>query len=249
MRWRRVAGVLAVALGVSPGVRAQHPRPHHPVEHPSGTLSERPAEPRDPCAEVLHAVDFDDLAAAEEAWPTCRAHVAPPHAIPSADALRTLEDVAEALHGLRRSDGAFCIAPDAPFNLAPALDGHPGDSRGCFEALDRFLRDDAVVLRFLVDDPYAAGRLVVRGGIQGTALRAARGPRRRAALAPPGSPAEREELALARLAGRQFMRVCRCMPGPQPESLTAVRAMHLPDAVEAALLRGITERGDEDPPR
>lgn len=51
-----------------------------------------------------------------------------------------------------------------------------------------------------------------------------------------------ELLAIARLAGRHFMRACRCLPGPQPDSVTAVRAMHLPSTVESVLLRGLEER-------
>ncbi len=271
MRGRAVAGVLALVLGVTPGASAQHggalaahpPLAHHPAHTPTpppvypspssgdGAEAGTPGTPRtageghDPCAEALHAAEFDDVAGAEEAWVSCRAAVAPAGAVPPPEALRTLEDVAEALHGMRRADGNFCVAPAAPFDLALAMDGAPGDSRGCLEALDRFLRDDEAVLRFLVADPYSAGRLVSRGAVGAAVMRAARGPRRRASLAPPGSAAEREEVALARLVGRQFMRVCRCLPGPQPESVTAVRAMHLPQAVEATLLRGLAERGDE----
>ncbi len=196
-----------------------------------------PERPREPCAEVLHAVRFEDIRGAERAYLACRARVAAPGRVPVADDLRSLEDVTEALHGLRRADGAFCLAPAAPFDLTGVVGG-ARDTRGCFAALERFLTDEEAVTRFLLDDPYAAGRLATRAGLD---IAAARRTRRRMLLRPEAS---QESLALARLVGRHFMRVCRCLPGPQPATAGAVRAMRLPPTVQTALLRGLTERGD-----
>ncbi len=209
----------------------------HPPRASTAATAEAEARPRDPCVEVLHAVRFEDIRGAERAYQACRARLAAPGRVPAADDLRVLEDVTEALHGLRRADGAFCVAPAAPFELAASVSG-ARDTRGCFTALERFLTDEEAVTRFLLDDPYAAGRLASRAGLD---IAAARRTRRRMALRP---EAAQESLALARLVGRQFMRVCRCLPGPQPATPGSVRAMRLPPTVQAALLRGLTERGD-----
>jgi len=209
----------------------------HPPRASTAATAEAEARPRDPCAEVLHAVRFEDIRGAERAYQACRARLAAPGRVTPAEDLRVLEDVTEALHGLRRADGAFCVAPAAPFELAASVAG-ARDTRGCFTALERFLTDEEAVTRFLLDDPYAAGRLASRAGLD---VAAARRTRRRMALRP---EAAQESLALARLVGRQFMRVCRCLPGPQPATPGSVRAMRLPPTVQAALLRGLTERGD-----
>lgn len=191
--------------------------------------------PRDACGEVLHAVQFEDPAGAMRAYAACRARVAGAGRIPVADDVRALEDVTEALHGLRRDDGTFCVEPAAPFDLR-ALMGTAADTRACFVALDRILSSDSAVWRFAMADPYASGRLAARASFD---MVTARRLRRRPA---PGTPAERELLAIARLMGRHFMRACRCLPGPQPDSLSAVRAMQLPSTVESVLLRGLEER-------
>jgi hypothetical protein len=190
---------------------------------------------REPCAEAIRAVQFEDAHAAEVAYQQCRARVAGRGRVPLADDVRTLEDVTEALHGLRREDGTFCVAPSAPFDFT-VLMGTATDTRTCFLALDRFLSSDNSVWRFAVVDPYISGRLATRGGFDViTARRMRRRPE-------PGSIADRELLATARLAGRHFMRSCRCLPGPQPDSITAVRGMQLPSTVESVLLRGLEER-------
>jgi hypothetical protein len=191
--------------------------------------------PREPCAESIRAVQFEDAHAAEVAYQQCRARVAGRGRVPLADDIRTLEDVTEALHSLRREDGTFCVAPSAPFDFT-VLMGTAADTRTCFLALDRFLSSDNSVWRFAVVDPYISGRLATRGGFDViTARRMRRRPE-------PGTPADRELLAAARLAGRHFMRSCRCLPGPQPDSITAVRGMQLPSTIEAVLLRGLEER-------
>src|SRR5581483_5065958 len=98
MRWRAVAGVVAVVLGAAPGATAQHARREGPEHTVEAQARDRPGgEGRDPCAEAIHAAEFEDLTVAEESWQACRARVAPARAVASADALRTLEDVAEAL--------------------------------------------------------------------------------------------------------------------------------------------------------
>lgn len=191
--------------------------------------------PRDACDEVLHAVQFEDVAGAERAYAACRERVAGPGRIPVAGDVRTLEDVTEALHGMRRDDGSFCVEPAAPFDLRGVSAG-AADTRACFAALDHFLSSDNAVWRFAMADPYASGRLAARASFD---VVSARRLRRRPAQ---GTPAERELLAIARLAGRHFMRACRCMPGPQPDSVTAVRAMHLPSTIEGVLLHGLEER-------
>lgn len=208
----------------------------------SASTAPEPAPPeRDPCDEVLRAVQFEDVARAERSWRACRARVAPPGRILVEDDLRTLEDLTEALHGLRRPDGAFCVAPAAPFDLGAQL-GSARDTRACFVALDRFLRSEDAVLRFLLDDGYAAGRLASRARFDVVAARRSR------RSATPGSSVELEQVAVARLAGRQFMRACRCLPGAQPEAMTSVRAMRLPRTVEGVLLRGLAERGGGETP-
>lgn len=199
------------------------------------------ARERDPCDDALRAVQFEDVARAERAWSACRGRVAPTGRVLVDDDIRTLEDVTEALHGLRRTDGAFCVAPGAPFDLEPVM-GAARDSRACFVALDRFLRSEDAVLRFLLADGYASGRLARRARFDVVAAR--RNPRR----APPGSAAEQEQVAVARLVGRHFMRTCRCLPGPRPDAMTSVRAMRLPRTVEAVLLHGIAERGTAEAP-
>lgn len=195
----------------------------------------------DPCEGVLRAVRFERVDEAERAWRECRAMKAPPGRVPVEDDLRALEGATEALHGLRRPDGNFCVAPSAPFDLSGPLAG-ARDSRRCFLALDRLLRSEEAVLRFLLDDGYAAGRLASRARANVVAMR--RDPRR----AVEGSPVQVEQVALARLLGRHFMRTCRCMSGPQPVAMTAVRAMRLPRLVETVLLRGIAERTGEEGP-
>lgn len=201
----------------------------------------RGREARDPCDDALRAVQFEDVSGAERAWRACRARVTGSATVLDDDALRTLEDVTEALHGLRRSDGAFCVAPGAPFDLSPIV-GSVRDTRGCFIALDRLLRSEDAVLRFLLQDAYASGRLARRARVD---VLAARSNLRRA---PPGSAAEQEQVAIARLLGRHFMRTCRCFPGAQPDAMTSVRAMRLPRTVEAVLIHGIAERGEAEAP-
>ncbi len=268
MRWKPLAAAVLLVAGVAQVAVAQHrgdgsvvpasgvATPAHtpatrapvgPPAAPSETVdggapasavnasTTREATPRDPCSEVLHAVQFEDVRGAQSAYAACRARVAGPGRIPVPDDVRTLEDVTEAIHGLRRDDGTFCVEPSAPFDLRAML-GDATDTRTCLAALDRFLASDNAVWRFTLADPYASGRLVARSGFD---LVSARRLRRKPT---PGSPAERELLAIARLAGRHFMRTCRCMPGPQPDSVTAVRAMHLPSTIEGILLRGLEER-------
>lgn len=155
--------------------------------------------------------------------------------------LRLLEDAAEALEGLRRRDGAYCVAPAAPFDLSSVI-GSANDTRSCLRALDRFISSEDAVTRYLVDEPYTAGRLAQREGVDVTGLR--RSERRRAAMS---ERADGETLALARLVGRHFMRTCRCMGGTQPDSPGAVRAMRLPEGVEGVLLHGLAERGATGP--
>jgi hypothetical protein len=185
----------------------------------------------------MHAAQFEDVQAAERAYRLCRGRVARAGHIPVADDVRTLEDVTEALHGLRRSDGAFCVAPSAPFELTNVTEGVT-DTRTCLVALDRFLSSDNAVWRFVLSDPYSLGRLAARGGVDAVQARRLRQRPRG------GSSGERELVAIARLAGRHFMRTCRCLPGPQPDSVTAVRAMQLPHTVESVLIRGLEERED-----
>lgn len=180
---------------------------------------------------------LEDLRTAERAYTQCRARVAVAGHIPVADDLRVLEDATEALHSLRRADGSFCVAPTAPFDLTAAMAG-ARNTQACFTALERFLTDEETLTRFLLDDPYAAGRLATRAGLD---IALARRTRRRMALRP---EVEQEAIGLSRLVGRHFMRACRCLPGPQPENAGAVRAMRLPPTVQTVLIRGLTERGD-----
>lgn len=190
---------------------------------------------RDACAEVLRAVQFEDEPAAVAAYARCRDLVAPDDRVPTADGVRTLEDVTEGLHSLRREDGAFCVEPAAPFDFH-ALLGDAPDTRACLLALDRLLSSDNALWRFVLADEYASGRLAARGGYDAAWARRSR------VRPDPDSPAERELIAIARLAGRHFMRTCRCLPGPQPDSVTAVRAMDLPSTVEGVILRALDER-------
>ncbi|MFO0651981.1 MAG: hypothetical protein U0326_37520 [Polyangiales bacterium] len=226
-------GTAPVAASVSQPVMT--PAAPTANDAPRDAAADAPRTPRDACDEVLHAVQFEDVDGATRAYATCRARVAVAGRIPVADDIRTLEDVTESLHGLRREDGTFCVEPAAPFDLRGVVGG-AADTRACFASLDRFLSSDNAVWRFAMADPYASGRLAARASFD---MVTARRLRRRPAQ---GTPAERELLAIARLAGRHFMRACRCLPGPQPDSVTAVRAMHLPSTVESVLLRGLEER-------
>lgn len=251
MRWQAfVAPLLVASLGaaiaigqpVSTRPRASiSARDAAPVCAAPADAAVEPPRVDDPCQRVLRAVRFERTAEAERAWAECRSQKAPAGRVLVEDDLRALEDATEALHGLRRGDGAFCVAPSAPFDFTAALGG-ARDTRRCFVALDRLLRSEDAMIRFLLDDGYAAGRLAARGRADVVALR--RNPRH----ANPGSAAEQEQVALARLVGRHFMRTCRCLPGPQPVAMTAVRAMRLPHTVEAVLLRGIAERGEGEGP-
>lgn len=233
------ASRVAADAGPSLASRAPEPASAPRCEAPTPTPPEAPSG--DGCDELLRAVRFEDVPRAERAWTACRQRLAPAGRILVEDDLRTLEDATEAVHGLRRPDGAFCVAPSAPFDLTPVLGG-ARDSRRCFVALDRLLRSEEGVLRFLLDDGYTAGRLAARARADVVAMR--RNPRRAA----PGSMIEQEQVAMARLVGRHFMRTCRCMPGPQPVAMTTVRAMRLPRTVEAVLLHGIAERGESEAP-
>jgi hypothetical protein len=254
MRWQAVTAPLLVAslgaaiAGGQPVSRPDAGRPRMfssptpvPVADAGAPPPAAPVVEADPCDAVIRAVRFERVDEAERAWRACRAMKAPPGRVPLEDDLRALEGATEALHGLRRPDGNFCVAPSAPFDLTGPLGG-ARDSRRCFVALDRLLRSEESVLRFLLDDGYAAGRLAARSRANVVALR--RDPRR----AVEGSAVEQEQVALARLLGRHFMRTCRCMSGPQPVAMTAVRAMRLPRMVETVLLRGIAERTGEDGP-
>lgn len=250
MRWpATVAPLLVASLGAAIAIGQPAPvsQPHRGVVAstdagavcaPGFAAAESPAAQRDSCHEVLRAVRFERVDEAEQAWRACRAMKAPSGRVLLEDDLRALEDATEALHGLRRGDGAFCVAPSAPFDFTAALDG-ARDVRRCLVALDRLLRSEEAMLQFLLGDGYSAGRLATRARANVVALR--RNPRQ----APAGSALEREQIALARLVGRHFMRTCRCFSGPQPAAMTAVRAMRLPRTIEAVLLRGIAERGDE----
>lgn len=236
------AAASSVSAAPSSGARARPvtalastPATETSSEAPRDATAAPPRTPRDACDEVTHAVQFEDVDGATRAYAACRARVAVPGRIPVADDIRTLEDVTESLHGLRRDDGTFCVEPAAPFDLR-GVAGGAADTRACFASLDRFLSSDNAVWRFAMADPYASGRLAARASFD---MVTARRLRRRPAQ---GTPAERELLAIARLAGRHFMRACRCLPGPQPDSVTSVRAMHLPSTVESVLLRGLEER-------
>lgn len=254
MRWQAVIAPLLIAsLGaaIAGGQPLSRPDAGHTrmfSSAPPSRVADAGAPPTvappvgaDPCEAVLRAVRFERVDEAERAWRECRAMKAPPGRVPVEDDLRALEGATEALHGLRRPDGNFCVAPSAPFDLSAPLAG-ARDSRRCLIALDRLLRSEEAVLRYLLDDGYAAGRLASRARANVVAMR--RDPRRAAE----GSAVEQEQVALARLLGRHFMRTCRCMTGPQPVAMTAVRAMRLPRTVEAVLLRGIAERTGEDGP-
>jgi len=254
MRWQAVTAPLLVAslgaaiAGGQPVSRPDAGRPRMfsspspaPVADAGGPPAAAPAVGADPCDVVLRSVRFERVDEAERAWRECLAMKAPPGRVLVEDVLRAWDVATEALHGLRRPDGNFCVAPSAPFDLTAPLGG-ARDSRRCFIALDRLLRSEEAVLRFLLDDGYAAGRLAARARANVVAMR--RDPRRAAE----GSAVEQEQVALARLLGRHFMRTCRCMSGPQPVAMTAVRAMRLPRMVETVLLRGIAERTGEEGP-
>ena len=151
--------------------------------------------------------------------------------------MRTLEDVTAALHSLRRADGQFCIAPAAPFDLSPWLAG-AREVRSCLSSMDHVISSEETMERLLRADPYANGRIVAVEALNPTAARRSRRGRR------PDPAVETEMVNLARLVGRQYMRTCRCLSGPQPDSAAAVRAMRLPPTIETVLLRGLQERGD-----
>jgi hypothetical protein len=230
------AGVTAPAAPVA-APPPERPRAERSALAPPAEPPPPPSAPtpRDDCAEVLRAVQFEDAAGASAAYARCRGRVAREGHVPTAEDVRTLEDVTEALHGLRRDDGAFCVEPAAPFDFS-ALTAGAADTRACLLTLDRFLGSDNAVWRFVLADEYASGRLAARGAYD---VATARRSRVRPA---PESPGERELVAIARLAGRHFMRVCRCLPGPQPDTVTSVRAMTLPSTVEGVILRALEDR-------
>lgn len=208
-----------------------------PSTPPLPPLPPEPRRPRDPCDEALRAAQFDDVTGAERAYGPCRRRViGSGRALTEAD-LRTLEDVTTSLHALRRADGQFCIAPAAPFDLSPWLAG-AREVRSCLSSMDRVISSEETMERLLRSDPYANGRIVAVEALNPTAARRSRRGRR------PDPAVEAEMVNLARLVGRQYMRTCRCLSGPQPDSASAVRAMRLPLTIESVLLRGLQERGD-----
>jgi len=229
------AGVAAPAAA-TPAPPVERPRAERTDSAAASDAPEAPpAAPRDDCAEVLRSVQFEDAAGASAAYARCRGRVAREGHVPTAEDVRTLEDVTEALHGLRRDDGAFCVDPSAPFDFS-ALTAGAADTRACLLALDRFLASDNAVWRFVLADEYASGRLAARGSYDVASARRTR-------VRPgPDTPGERELVAIARLAGRHFMRTCRCLPGPQPDTVTSVRAMTLPSTVERVILRALEDR-------
>lgn len=208
-----------------------------PTAPPLPPLPPEPRRPRDPCDEALRAAQFDDVTGAERAYGPCRRRViVSGRPLTEAD-LRTLEDVTTSLHALRRADGQFCIAPAAPFDLGPWLAG-AREVRSCLSSMDRVISSEETMERLLRSDPYANGRIVAVEALNPTAARRSRRGRR------PDPAVEAEMVNLARLVGRQYMRTCRCLSGPQPDSAAAVRAMRLPPTIESVLLRGLQERGD-----
>lgn len=211
-----------------------------PAALPLTPLPPEPRRPRDPCDETLRAAQFDDVTGAERAYLPCRRRVAAPGRTLAEGDLRTLEEVTAALHALRRSDGQFCIAPAAPFDLNPWLAG-ARETRSCLSSMDRVLSSEDTMERLLRGDPYANGRIAAVEALNPAAARRSRRGRR------PDPAVEAEMVNLARLVGRQYMRTCRCFAGPQPDSVTAVRAMRLPPTIEGVLLRGLQERGDPVP--
>ena len=251
--------VASVALLFAPWMRAQDARPaRHEAHHREGADAThrssararapevtppppaaplQPLGPRDPCREVLRAAQFEDLPGAERAYLDCRQQLVRPGRFMTEREVRTLEEVTEALHALRRPDGAFCVVPAAPFAVASTLDGAQ-DSRACLRAIDRLLSNEETLTRYLLTDPYAASRLAARTGLD---VLAARRALYRATARP---EVVDEEVAISRLLGRHLVRTCRCMPGPQPDSESAVRAMRLPPNVEAVLLQGLNDRGE-----
>src|SRR5438034_840277 len=142
MRWKATAGVLAVIFVIARGAHGQRR---------VASRTEPPPD-RDPCDEVLHAADYEDGAGAGRAYRACRERFVAARATADEDQVRTMEDVAEALHGLRTADGTFCVEPAAPFDLS-SWTSDAQDTRACFEALDRFLTSEDVIRRFLRDDP------------------------------------------------------------------------------------------------
>jgi hypothetical protein len=106
--------------------------------------------------------------------------------------------------------------------------------------MDVLLADEDTIVRVLVEDPYAAGRLAVRAGVDVRTARRRRGRWWREASAQPA--VAREGVGLARLIGRQFLRVCRCLPGAMPESERDILAASLPPRVQAVLLAGARAR-------
>ncbi len=222
------------------GPGARSPPMRNGASTPVQPLPPEPRRPRDPCDETLRAAQFDDIGGAERAYAACRRRmVAAGHALAEND-VRTLEDVTTALHAMRRADGQFCIAPAAPFELGSWLGG-ARDVRACLSSLDRVLGSEENMERLLRGDAYASARIQAVEALNPAAARRSRRGRR------PDPAVEAEMVNLARLVGRQYMRTCRCMPGPQPDSAAAVRAMRLPATVEGVLLRGLQERGDPVP--
>lgn len=217
--------------------RRSSARPRATAEPPAPATPLQPLGPRDPCREVLRAAQFEDLSGAERAYLECRQQLVRPGRFMTDREVRTLEEVTEALHALRRPDGAFCVVPAAPFAVASTLDGAQ-DTRACLRNIDRLLSNEETLTRYLLTDPYAASRLAARTGLD---VLAARRALYRATARP---DVVDEEVAISRLLGRHLMRTCRCLPGPQPDSESAVRAMRLPPNVEAVLLQGLNDRGE-----
>lgn len=208
-----------------------------PTAPPLPPLPPEARRPRDPCDEALRAAQFDDVTGAERAYGPCRRRVIVSGRPLTETDLRTLEDVTTSLHALRRADGQFCIAPAAPFDLGPWLAG-AREVRSCLSSMDRVISSEETMERLLRSDPYANGRIVAVEALNPTAARRSRRGRR------PDPAVEAEMVNLARLVGRQYMRTCRCLSGPQPDSAAAVRAMRLPPTIESVLLRGLQERGN-----
>lgn len=224
--------------GTRPSSRRGAARPSNAL--PLTPLPPEPRRPRDPCDETLRAAQFDDVTGAERAYGPCRRRVVTAGRTLAEGDLRTLEEVTAALHALRRADGQFCVAPAAPFDLTPWLAG-AREVRSCLSSMDRVLSSEDTMERLLRSDPYANGRIVAVEALNPTAARRSRRGRR------PDPAVETEMVNLARLVGRQYMRTCRCLAGPQPDSAAAVRAMRLPPTIESVLLRGLLERGDPVP--
>lgn len=183
-------------------------------------------------------MEFEDAEAAERHWSACRSRLGEAAAL-DASAVRRLEEVASALHTLRRTDGAYCVAPAAPLDLTAYTNGAI-DALTCLRAMDTLLASEDTIVRVLVEDSYASGRLAARAGVD---LRSARRRRSRWWHEDGARPAvAREGVGLARMIGRQFLRVCRCLPGPMPESERDILAASLPPRVQAVLLEGARAR-------